>query len=268
MKTYILYFSPTGRTYAAADAFTYAWASERVWVDMGTHELEPERLQFDPRAVCVVAAPCFSGHVPAFLAQRLSRIAGNSAPAVLVVTSSGLGVGNALCELRDTMQDAGFFVHAAMHAVSQHALCPEAGVGRPDEKDAYELGLFGQLVRDFPQLRDEPLILPGDTPDHSEGVVDNMVVRADFRCDECGVCVEACPVDAIPEPHPGRTDSNTCILCMQCAAVCPVGARHLSDVDTVLVRQRLAREGLLGRRAANTLYLRQLGALQEPEVSS
>lgn len=268
MNSYILYFSPTGRTYAVAEAFTSAWPDERLWVDIGSRDIEPERLHFDSRTVCVIATPCFSDHIPEFVTSRLDRMRGNGAAAVLIVTSSGQWIGDALCELQETAQDADFFVHAVMHAAAQHPLCTEAAAGRPHEKDAYELSLFGQLVRDFPQLRAEPLTLPSHSQPTEKTAAAHLTVRADFRCDNCGVCFEACPVDAIPEAHPSRTDKDKCIACMQCAAVCPQNARHLCEVDKVAVRQRLLRAGTLNANHINTLYLRQLGALQEPEVSS
>lgn len=265
MKTYILYFSPMGRTQAVADALTVSWENERVWVDLSAQDLPPQELRFNSQTVCTIAAPCIDGHVPTFLLDKLEAIKGNGAAAVIVLTYSGKGAANALCELRDAAEAAGFFVHAAVGAPAEHVLCEEAAHGRPNDRDLYELGMFGQLVRDFPQLRHEPLRIPQDNTQTAEVTQGRVIVRADFRCQECGECIEACPVAAIPDAHPNRTDKKKCIACMQCASVCPSSARHISDVDRVMIRAYMKNTGALDAEKRNTLYLRQIGALEDEQ---
>lgn len=46
------------------------------------------------------------------------------------------------------------------------------------------------------------------------------------KCIGCGVCVGACPVEAIKIDDDGKAVINAekCISCGTCSAVCPVGA--------------------------------------------
>lgn len=46
------------------------------------------------------------------------------------------------------------------------------------------------------------------------------------RCDRCGVCVSACPEDALymTEDGPAFTQPVTCTYCTDCESVCPQSA--------------------------------------------
>lgn len=264
LKNYILYFSPTGRTQLAAEGLTQAWDSERLWVDMGAQDLNPENIEFEDECTCILACPCFDGRIPEFYADKVRTLDGEGVRAVLLVTYGSIGFGDSLMELRDLAQDAGFYVHAAVTAPVQHALCEEIAHGRPTTKDLSELGMFGQLVRDYPDLCDTTLIVPGDRDYEEREQGMRFAPRADRNCNLCGECVAACPVEAIPENHPDRTDEHACISCMQCAAVCPTHARHLGEVERAVVRRTILAESAEHDRAKNALYLREIGILEEP----
>lgn len=53
-------------------------------------------------------------------------------------------------------------------------------------------------------------------------------------CDQCGVCAETCPVDAIKEENGVYLiDAETCIGCGECVEVCPHGVMfEHSQLDT------------------------------------
>lgn len=262
LKTRIFFFSPTNRTYMAAEGLTQAWANERLWLDLSRKDLEMSRVLFPPGSVCVVAVPCFGGRVPEFAAEKLSKLQGKGSDAVLLVTYGNEGVGDALTELSDIMAGAGFFVRAAVSAVAQHALCPDVAQGRPNANDMHQLGMFGELIRDVPDLPQNPLELPGTRP-YRENVHLGYVPQADFRCNDCGNCPPACPTDAIPDDQPKLTERTKCITCMQCAQVCPARARHLSDIAKARIRRDLNDSGAFDEQKKNTLYIRALGTLQE-----
>ena len=100
--------------------------------------------------------------------------------------------------------------------------------GRPDERDYRQLTEFAQQIKNRLKNRaEEPdLRVPGNYPYREYNGVP-MKPKADETCTNCGVCVQQCPVGAIPEEHPGETDPNLCITCMRCVAICPEHARSL-----------------------------------------
>lgn len=55
-----------------------------------------------------------------------------------------------------------------------------------------------------------------------------MVVRIDKdKCVACGLCVEACPVDALSLGEVVEVDTEKCKDVGDCVAVCPVDALSL-----------------------------------------
>ena len=264
MITIIPYFSPTGRTQQAADALTSEWECERLWVDMSEHDYDPRAVMLPGDGLCLLAVPCHYGRVPEFLEERIAGLRGHGRDAVLLVTHGGDDVGDTLTELRELAERAGFFVRAAVSAVVQHALCPDLEAGRPDTRDRHELTQFGQLIWDIPRLPMDTLELPGNEQPYRMRPANSRVPEADIRCDECGACYPACPTHAISAEQLPHVYSDQCIACMQCAAVCPRDARHLSDLDAARVRQGLHERGAFASgRQKNTLYMRRLGAIQE-----
>ena len=44
------------------------------------------------------------------------------------------------------------------------------------------------------------------------------------NCVACGLCVNACPIDAIAEGNPYVIDEEKCVGCGVCAEACPTQA--------------------------------------------
>ena len=83
MAMYEIYFSPTGGTKKVAEIIGSAWSCETVRVDLMNPALQPEQYAFSADDICIVAVPSFGGRVPVTAVERLKKMAGNGARAVI-----------------------------------------------------------------------------------------------------------------------------------------------------------------------------------------
>lgn len=249
MHLYEITFSPTGGTQKCADLIAGGWEQEPIRLNL----LKPiSDFTFEPDDICLVAMPVFVGRIPAVAAQRLAKLHGNGAKAVLIAVYGNRLVEDALVEMEDLLKAQGFRVVAGVEAVAEHSVVRQYAAGRPDAADALVLAKFASKIRaklDSGNL--ECPKLPGNRPYREAGP--GLKPFADDRCIECGVCAAECPVGAISVTNLRTEDMDKCISCLRCVAVCPEHARHNDPQRLEALAQRLAPVCTL--RRDNQLYL-------------
>lgn len=245
MKMYELYFSPTGGTQKVADILTSALADEIVRVDLTDRKTNFGTITLTREDIAVIAVPSYGGRVPATAVERLAVIQGNGARAILVCVYGNRAYEDTLAELQDTAKQAGFRVIGAVAAVAEHSIARQFAAGRPDEQDTRQLGQFAQQIRAKLSGGDaaEPPI-PGNRPYKKAGGA-GMVPKPAKACTQCGVCAQACPVQAIHPDDPKKVDEKACISCMRCVSVCPHSARKVNSAMLTAV-------GLVLKKACST----------------
>ena len=228
MAVYEIVFSPTGGTQKVADCVTDVLLEDRKFIDLSGRFTTFSDFAFSEEDLCVFAVPSFGGRVPEVCRQRISEMIGCGAQAILIAVYGNRAYEDTLLELREILTDQNFRCIAAISAVAEHSIMHQFATGRPDERDYRQLTEFAQQIKNRLKNRaEEPdLRVPGNYPYREYNGVP-MKPKADETCTNCGVCVQQCPVGAIPEEHPGETDPNLCITCMRCVAICPEHARSL-----------------------------------------
>lgn len=230
MKIYDIVFSPTGGTKKAADCLIGALDAEVTTIDLTNSKLDFDAVSLRKEDVAVISVPSYGGRVPAAAIERLSKVHGNEAQAVLVCVYGNRAYEDTLVELEDAAKQAGFQVIAAVAAVAEHSIARQFAAGRPDAQDAAQLSGFAKQIQHklSAQNRSEPDI-PGNRPYKKAGGA-GMVPKPTKECSSCGVCAVKCPVQAIDKEDPKKVDEKGCISCMRCISVCPQGARKLNPV--------------------------------------
>lgn len=245
---YQLLFSPTGGTQAVANAL----AGGQV-IDLCDRSMDFSAVTLTGQDVAFISVPSYGGRVPLPAVERLGKVHGGGARAVLVCVYGNRAYEDTLAELSDVAEFAGFRVVAGVAALAEHSIARKYAAGRPDESDKAVLRDFQARIQAKLDAGDTTApALPGNRPYKKRGVR-SIVPQAGKACTACGRCAVVCPVGAIDTANPKVTDSGKCISCMRCVAQCPVHARDLNPV--VLGGLELALKPVCSTRKENELFL-------------
>ena len=230
MKLYDIVFSPTGGTKKVSALLTGALEGQVTSVDLTDSKKDFHTVPLTQEDVAVISVPSYGGRVPAVAVERLTRLNGQGARAVLVCVYGNRAYEDTLVELEDAAKQAGFRVIAAVAAVAEHSIARQFAAGRPDAQDAEQLSDFARKIQAKLSAGNsaEPAI-PGNRPYKKAGGA-GMVPKPTKECTKCGVCAAKCPVQAIDKENPKKVDEKACISCMRCISVCPHSARKVNSV--------------------------------------
>lgn len=246
MSTYTLTFSPTGGTEKVMQILAQEFRSGKA-IDL----CRPvEETELKPGDLALIGLPSYGGRIPGIAGERLRRIRGNGAKAVLVAVYGNRAIDDTLIEMKDLAAECGFRVVGAISAVAEHSIMRHVAQGRPDAQDEAELREFvRQIIEKLDEDRD--VAVPGKRPYKNFGGA-GMFPEVD-GCVHCGVCAGQCPAEAIPASAPDTTDKTKCICCMRCIEVCPNGARRRNETALNATIQKL--KNVVSGRKPNELFL-------------
>ncbi|MFI3306616.1 MAG: 4Fe-4S binding protein [Rikenellaceae bacterium] len=236
MKLHKIYFSAAGTTKRIVEAIAEGVASavEGVEaVDSPLIKMDVEGALVSSADMAIFAVPVYAGRVPAIAVEQIRSFRGDKTRAILVAVYGNREFDDALLELRDIVVECGFAPVAAGAFVAEHSIFPKVAAGRPDESDlqiAREFGAKAALVVPTAELLQVPGKNPYKVPKGGNPLVPKTKKSRCIKAvkkdkDLCGICAAKCPVGAIGSPKPS-TDSDKCIKCAHCIAVCPYDARE------------------------------------------
>ena len=267
----LIYFSATGTTQKVLRCMGETLAQElgaAVQEDDFTLPAAREQtVACMPDELALVGTPVSAGRVPNVLLPYLKgQLTGSGAPAVPIVLFGNRNYDDALIELRDLLEAAGFRTVGGAAFVGEHSFSDILAAGRPDAADLKRAEEFAHAlahkVRTLECVPEQPVPVNGQTPirpyytprDRQGNPVNILKVKpkVNDRCDACGLCTEVCPMGSID-----RTDvrkyTGICIKCGACIKKCPQQARYYDDAG-YLYHQHELEEGYT-RRAEIELFL-------------
>lgn len=248
---YNIYFSPTGGTKKVADILASNLEGAYKEIDL-RHDIEPMKLNKED--ICLISVPSYGGRVPAVNIERLQKISGNSAKAILNCVYGNRHWDDTLTELQDVLESQDFVCVSAIAAVAEHSVFRQFGAGRPDADDTAQLIEFAKLIQQkLCHKESGKLELTGSHITYKEYKGVPFKPEGNDECISCGICAKECPVNAINYENPKVTDKEKCISCMRCISLCPVHARKLNEDFMKTLEEKMA--PVLSGRKENYLFL-------------
>lgn len=185
---------------------------------------------------------------------NIRKLKGNGAKAIIAAIYGNRAFEDALLEMKDNMQEAGFSCVAGVAALAEHSIARQFAAGRPDADDKKQLTLFAEKIKKelVKECSEKDLYIPGNNP-YKEYKVMPMMPQAGESCTKCGLCAKKCPTGAISKDDFKVTDPALCISCMRCVAVCPEKARTLNPAMLVGLTEKLGK--VAADRKENELFL-------------
>lgn len=229
MPVYNIVFSPTGGTKKIADLFATSFYPGTNYIDLTDYNKDFSFFSFCAEDICIVSVPSYGGRVPAIAISRLHQMNGNGAKAILIVVYGNRAYEDTFTELQDTLTNLGFSCIAAVAAIAEHSIMRQFAAGRPNIQDEKEIAAFAETIRSKIEsgTLSNQLNLPGNRPYHKYNGIPTKP-QTGKSCTQCGLCAKKCPVGAIDPTNPSKTDTQCCISCMRCIAICPQKARHIN----------------------------------------
>ncbi len=249
---YNICFSPTGGTKKVADILAGELSNEQTVIDLCDPAFDGTSLTAED--VAIIAIPSYAGRIPCTATERMAKIQGNGAKAILLCVYGNRAFDNTLAEMKDQAEKAGFLPIAAVAALAEHSMVRKVAAGRPDAGDVAVLKEMSAKIKAKLDSGDITAVsVLGTVPEKPMGNFGGkMTPKAADDCTHCGICAEKCPTHAI-DPETMEADKGKCIGCMRCISVCPSKVRKMSVIIESL--GGVALSVLCSQRKENELFI-------------
>lgn len=229
-KTTIFYYSGTGNSLWIARALARELGNAEVvsmvdW-DHKQHNLESRKVG--------LVFPVHIWGLPGRVLQFLDQLPAKDAEYIFAVATNGGQVSNTLVQLGKTMQSKGLFLSSGWSVVLPSNYIPWGGPG-PLEKQNELFAAARARISKIAQGINHSVKMPVEKGPLWQRIVFTWLYHISFphipemdkkfwvdeRCNQCGLCIQLCPVKNITIYGGKLTWQNHCEQCLACIQWCP-----------------------------------------------
>jgi len=254
MNVLIICFSQTGNTQKLADKIHKGVAdSGNRCSTIGMKQANiDETHNYD---LIGIGTPTFFYREPVNVRNFLKKIPEQNGRHCFLFCSHGSIMGNTLYYMQEQLKEKGYVVIGAFDSYADASLqfYPKVWhtAGHPDEIELSDAEQFGQGICDISARikKGESDLIPEfqliedtwwteaskmTTPESLRQLFPKFSINQD-KCNQCLICQENCPVDAIDmEADPPKIQKEGCIFCLYCEKACPEDA---IEADWTLIKK-------------------------------
>jgi ferredoxin/flavodoxin len=229
-RSVLIYFSPTHTTKHIVEAVNKGISIENsIVVDL---TLKPSEFIAKKDDIIIIGIPVYSSRIPLIAKERLQYIHGNNTPVICLATYGNNKFGDSLKELSYLMELNGFVTIAAGAYIGEHSfssISHPIAINRPNGLDLSIATKFGYEISNKLYVPFTSIFksIPGDIPTTDPKQLPYMITEKTDTCNNCGTCIEVCPVHAINDHL--ECDGSLCIKCYACIKSCATNSRILQN---------------------------------------
>ncbi|MFA9392781.1 MAG: 4Fe-4S binding protein [Prolixibacteraceae bacterium] len=244
----LMHYSPTGTTQKVVKEIGQN-LELKLTSEYNITKIQTESIsEVSDNCLTIIGVPVYGGRLPMIAVDALRKFHSNHSPAVIVVVYGNRAFEDSLLELNEIVSTCGFHVIAAAAFIGEHSyssIDKPIAPGRPDKLDLMKCNDFSKMILDkLNSLKQGNKIseidIPGNYPykQRNQLPVNIYPETNNAKCDNCGICVDICPSNAITN-YPITTNGELCTWCCACVKVCPNEARIFDNPTINAVKDRL-----------------------------
>lgn len=254
-----VYFSPTGSTQKIIKEITEGLEiDDKVEYDLTKPEIRADfQLQLESYDLLLVKVPVYEEQLPEILKPALKNIKGDSQLAVTTATYGNIAYGITIDQLNKILRENGLNILGSAAFIGEHSFSnPELkiAVGRPDDDDLMKAEIFGRNMANKIYHFDEKINMSQIKVEGSLPLISKILPQGSInmfadlpqidqtKCNECGSCIEFCPVQAI-DSSDYNIQGEDCIRCFACVKKCPNQARTIDIKKKFIAKKYLKLKG-------------------------
>ncbi len=242
----LIYYSPTKTTQKIVREIGQNMGFKLISENNIAENRTESMAKITNNCLTIIGMPVYAGRLPITAVETLKKVQSNQSPAVIVVVYGNRDYDDSLLELKEIASNCGFKIIAGAAFIGEHSYSTNEkpiAKNRPDKQDLEKCRDFAGMITEKMKDINSPseLNIPGNHPykAHKQFPATAHPETDNDRCNQCGVCVDSCPTNAITIQETVITNGELCTLCCACVKYCPDEARTLDNSIVNTIRDNL-----------------------------